>query len=423
MTFKKSCAIAVAIAAICSAAFSQPVVSDLANASVGTFTNAIDWTYGPNEKFNTLKSDYILGGLDFTGGGIGYYKSGAMPLSIKADLDASKSTSPTSSEQIAPGGTTTYKHPIFNNFAFNVNATVGIPSINDLSIGLFLQTTQDDDGSETTTPVGTTTTVVNKSGNATIGIPFGMKLGNGYNYAEVNFYTSWTKNATQDQSFSRLTLYDKYRFASILPGGTWTAVEGTIGVPSKSNYAADTTTYCAVGVLNRFDIKVTDGVNLALIPKVSLQETGYFNNPVGSTYSRFTTLLTFDVKMGVNATIPGTPISVTAGISPSATINLVGSSATAGGVTLKTFDNTIGYGATSNALFCLTVAFPEDVSMNLEVINANSYSFECVIPLKPLPAAAPKASAAPAAKEEKPAAQPAPKTSAKPADKAAAKKN
>ena len=86
--------------------------------------------------------------------------------------------------------------------------------------------------------------------------------------------------------------------------------------------------------------------------------------------------------------------------------------------------------ANNNALFCITVAFPEDVSMDLEVVNANTYAFECVIPLKPSPAPEPKAAPArkQAAKEtpkkaEKPAAQPASQAAAKPANKAAPKKN
>ncbi len=322
------------------------------------------------------------------------------------------------------------------NFAFNVNATVGLPSVSDLSVGLDLWTAQYDNGSVTTPPAGAPTTTVVKSGSCTLGVPFGMRFLNGYNYALVQFSTNWNKTDTVDQSMWHVYLYDKFKFASILPGGTWTAITASVTSPHRSTLTStDTITTGTIGILNRFDVPVVDGVTLALIPQVSLSETATFDAPAtGSTSSSFNTALDIGMAMAVKATIPGTPITLSAGIKPIATINLIGSSSTtivgAFTSTVNSFDNSIGYAANNNALFCITVAFPEDVSMDLEVVNANTYAFECVIPLKPSPAPEPKAAPArkQAAKEtpkkaEKPAAQPASQAAAKPANKAAPKKN
>jgi len=418
------CAIAIALAAVSSAAYSQATPSKLSDTSADCFLNAIDWTAGPNVKFNTLQNDYILGGLDFTGGGIGYYKSGAMPLSLKVLLKATKNAGETLSEVTGPGGTTTYTRPVFNDFAFNVDATIGLPSVSDLSIGLSLATTQSDHGLTTTPPAGAATTTVDKDGSLTLGVPFGMKLGAGYNYAIVQFNTDWNKTDTLDQSRWNMYLYDKYRFASILPGGTWTAVTASFTSPRKSTLVAtDAVTTCSLGILNRFDVTVADGITLALIPQVRLDETATFDSAAGSTSSIFNTLITLSVPMGLNATIPGSPISLLAGITPRVTINLTGSTVSTGLTTSKYFDNDIEYGLPLAAILCITATLPGDASIDLQITNASTYAIECVIPLKPAPAAAPKAATAPAKKAEKPATQPAPQAAAKPADKAAAKKN
>jgi hypothetical protein len=431
----KICALGIALVAVCSTAFAQPKTpSKLSDTTMDCFTNAIDWTAGPNEKFNKQQNDYIIGGLDFTGGDFGYYKSGSIPFSIKGRVKATKDATSTT-ESTAGTATTTYSRPFFNDCDFHIAATAGFPSANDLSIGFDFNTLGSDDGY--TTSGATTTTVTNKTGTINVEIPFGMRIGDGYNYASVGATTDWYKTGTADRSQWVFSIYDQYRFASIIPGGAYTAISAKFTTPKKTSLAVATTvttTIFELKALNRFDVPIVDGVTFVFIPQISASLTGKTDQTVaGTTTTDLNTAFTFASAMAVKAVFPGTPIYVSAGIRPFVKFNVNGGTI----VTAATSSKTLGYGIFSDnetlAILCITAVLPSDVSLDLQVMSTSNFALECVIPLKPAPAPAPRAAPAkkaekPVAKEapkkaEKPATQPAPQAAAKPADKAATKQN
>lgn len=131
---KKLCVVLIVLCLTGPVLIAQTTVSDLALTTSGLITNAIDWTAGPNEQFNQLENNYILGGLDFTGPNIGYYKAGTIPFAIRTDFDLWKNTDTVSESGFMVD--TTIDRPLFNTYDMYLSGTVGLPKASNLSIGL-----------------------------------------------------------------------------------------------------------------------------------------------------------------------------------------------------------------------------------------------------------------------------------------------
>jgi len=405
-------------------------LSDLSATSLNEFTNAIDWTAGPNDQFNKQKNDFILGGLDFTSstGNVGYYKSGNIPFALRGQFAAAHES------KIKITGVSTTDYPVFKNVNYDFAGTLGLPSVNNLSIGLDLNEDYSNSGYTTTTSAGATTDVTKNNSKFTVAVPVGFQINAMYNYGFLSVsHTAGKPLASSSVDGTTVTVFDKLRFQSLIKGGTETAVwvnpsfSGTSikaentsnGITEKITSDIDVKAINA-GISNRIDIPVADGINFVFDPFVSATITGTSESTKTTVPGYSSSVDTGEIDthfeigamLALEAKFSGTPLSVYAGVKPHAYLDTRSEdddSQTSGSFSIKE--------TTDNAnLLTIVAALPSAVSIDFTVATNSTYKIECVIPLKPFGSNSVKETAAPATA---PAAAPAAAPASAPAPKSA----
>ncbi len=401
MKLKLSAAIC-ALSILATGLFAQAAPSLVASTSMWLFTNEIDWTAGPNKQFNKLTKNFILGGLDSTGVGtdaaIGYYKAGDMPFAIKATINAVNDFDPVESESSGTGykSSTTAKRPLFNSYDSYLSGTIGLPQFSDLSIGLQVGAFGNDDGYESATNtngVKTEADLTNKDGTLYINVPFGFQAPKFYNYGYVSITRSFDLYKDKaapaldlDRSEVVVGFYDKATFASLLKGGTETAVWVSLGSPDRANFTTSVYTSTAqIGISNRFDLEIAEGITFALNPQF------YINGTFTDTRSA-TPVTLWDISntlasdLSLRAKLGASPFTLYTGITPFIRFSTKSneSESTIVGITTTTKNKgaEIETDYYRNALLGITAKLPGDVAIDLQIVDANTYKVECVIPLK-----------------------------------------
>ncbi len=364
--------------------FAQTTLSNLAETTGGLVTNAIDWTAGPNDQFNLLENNYFLGGLDFTGTNIGYYKAGKMPLAIRTDFMLVNDLDPAS--QTVMGVDVTTSHPMFNAYDFLLSTTIGFPQVSNLSIGLDFSLSGDDDGFESEAG-GASNEVVDKNGTLILGVPFGFSIGKMYNYGYVTFsrdFVEYDDDSVADDEIEEsqvyFTLYDKLRMPSLIGKGTETAIWVYYQSPYKADVTIDNSySNIGAGVSNRFDLDLAEGVTLILNPYFRTDARFTDNAPVDTTTTNLNPVL--GMQTALTAKLGSSPFTLTAGVTPYLYFNWQKQTVD-GAVESESYGYTLANAETHTALLCITADLPGEVQIDFQIINANSYAIECVIPLK-----------------------------------------
>ncbi len=384
---KKLCVVLIVLCLTGPAVIAQTTFSDLALITSDLITNAIDWTAGPNEQFNKLENNYILGGLDFTGPNIGYYKAGSIPFAIRTDFDLWKNTDTVSESGFMVD--TTIDRPLFNTYDMYLSGTVGLPKASNLSIGLNVYLYGQDYGFDRES-LTASRKLVDRSGTLGLEVPFGFNIGTFYNYGRVSVFSnsyeykdSDDPSLTEKESQVYFALYDKLRMPSLFKSGTESAVWVFYNSPRKNNVLIDVSeSQFGIGASNRFDLELAEGISLILNPYV--QTGGIFiedSSIVGVKTSSIVIAQLLGVQTALSAKLGSSPFTVSAGVVPSIAFDWQKR-------TVKALIDTesYGYGVSSEsshaALLCITADLPGNVQVDFLIRNNSTYAIECVIPLK-----------------------------------------
>jgi len=364
----------------------QAYYSDLAATTLTLNSNEIDWVAGPNEAFNTLSHDYLIGSFDNRDGTLGYYKGGNLPVSAGVSFNYSNTLDATTMDTSATTSDE-YEHPLVNSWNTAVFATVGFKKANDLSVGVRANFYGTDDGYTVNPSVGNTISYIDKTSNIDIFVPFGLSLGKMYNYGVVAGYmlsVDYDDNATQYKKDEFVGgFYDKLTMPSLLPGGTETSFYASYYFPRTTTYdpaGSTIETSGAIGAENRFDKKIAEGISLAFKPGLNVSYSETLDKAASQKDTEWDIALY--CPLAFNAKFPGTPITLYAGAEPYAYLSLAHRTVTTGGLVTESDGSDFYSTLYRYAMGGLTVEMPGDVKIDFTVISGTVYSLECVIPFK-----------------------------------------
>lgn len=363
--------------------------SDLSRTTMGIYQNELDWVLAPNEHFNELTHDYLIGAFDNLVGTIGYYKAGKLPLSLGTSLTGSKDADVTSQE-LSPSETDTYEYPLFDYWDLDFFGTVGLKEINNLSVGVFLNMKGTDKGYSYLPAAGDDVTLVDSTSQINLTVPFGMSFGKAYNLASVTahfFSRKYDNSSAENDDYSKeeisYSASDRLTMPSVIPGGTETQIWVGAELPRTESYtpagSVMKSAYYA-GVKNRFDRNIGKTFTLALYPGVSAD----YSLTDNSAAEEKLTKMNFKVFCSAAVTVrfPGTPFALYAGSEPYVYFTTTTTEDSAGGLVIEERGHTFGTALYRYAVGGLTLTLPEDVKIDFTMVSGSNFTLECVIPFK-----------------------------------------
>lgn len=359
--------------------------SDLDTLTYNIFTNEIDAVARPNQDFNHVGVNALLGGFNRTGY-VGYYHTGAVPFSFVLGIDDLSNDLDVSSTGLFD---TDVSHPLFNTMDAFFRISFGLPNTNDLSMGIYFDIDADCDDFKTTSE-NFPDPVVNKDrlGTIVVGVPFGMKIGDMYNYARIEVRHSWLydNNATEteDDDTSRkaldISVYDALYMPSILPKGTETRFTLSYNSPYDDNFISvpyETETWLTLTAGNRFDISFAEGVDFALYPTLGLS-LSYSDSNVNE-INTLNSGLDFSLPMALRAQLGDLPFSLFAGAQLE--MNFDHEYENNDDSEQRQFGYSFDVDSGTRGLCGLDIAFPAGIRGTLSFYGGITWSFEMFIPL------------------------------------------